>query len=407
MSFLGKLFRRNISCKQYDPEKRIGMVMELDTFDKGGLQKVVLDSAVRLNPAHFDVVIVSINGGGYWADRAREYGLRVYVLEGAHDIKRYRQILVDNDVKLSCSHFSRVGYPLFRSLGIPNITFIHNVYAFLSSTALRHFRQDDKMVDLYISVSRKATEYAVKRLGINPAKVVTVPNGLILDEHSQRAEKAPLVEREEFGIQPDDYVFLNVASYNLHKGHYLMAEAMSRLKEKRNDIKLICIGNVIVPRHVEAFLAYIKDRNLEDVMIMPGYYPNVESFYQMADAFLLPSFIEGWSIAMNEAMFAGKPMVLTDTGGAGEVIENDDIGLLIPNEYGNVVNLDCELLDELAYNRRTYSVTDKLVSAMCNFADNREYWKKTGAKGREKLCSRYDFNDVVRKYERIFFQVLR
>ena len=92
----------------------------------------------------------------------------------------------------------------------------------------------------------------------------------------------------------------------------------------------------------------------------------------MADAFLLPSFIEGWSIAMNEAMFYGKPLLMTDTGGASEVIEDGDIGRLIPNEYGDVTNLHSSLLDELAFNRRHFQTAAYLAQAMIEFADHRE-----------------------------------
>ncbi len=407
MSFITKIFQRRSIKKKYDPKNPVGLVIELDTFDKGGLQKVVLDMAKRLSPAHFKVVIVSINGGGYWAEEAQKHCLKVYLLEGPQDLNRYHQILQDEEIDLSCSHFSRIGYPLFQALGIPNITFIHNVYSFLPDPALRLFRRDDSMIDLYISVSKKATQYAVDNLGISSDKIITVPNGLIIDEHDKRIEQAVKVDRRDFSIHPDDYVFLNVASYNLHKGHYLMAEVMSRIQEKRKDIKLLCIGNVIVPHHVEELKNYIKEKNLEETMLLPGYFSNVESFFQMADAFLLPSFIEGWSIAMNEAMFHAMPMILTDTGGAAEVIENNDIGMLIPNEYGAVSNLHSQLLDELAYNRRTYSISDKLVAAMCNFADNREHWKKAGIRGRNKLLERYDFQDIVHAYERVFLTALR
>jgi len=406
MGLLDKLLRRGAKRRKYCPGEKINLLIELDTFDKGGLQKVVFDSAKRLCSDSFNVVIVSINGGGVWADEAQKFGLKVYTLNGSTDVKRYRKILDCENIHLSCSHFSLVGYPLFWSLGIPNITFIHNVYAFLAEPALRNFKQDDKYVKCYISVSKKATEYAVEKIGIDLSKIITIPNGLVVDEHHKRMEEAIPVMREDFGLLPDDYVFLNVASYNLHKGHYLMAEAMSKIKASRSDIKILCIGNVIVPQHVEELRQHIKVNGLEDVMLLPGYYPNVESFFKMADAFLLPSFIEGWSIAMNEAMFYGKPMILTDTGGAAEIIENNDIGFLLPNEYGEVVNLDCQMLDELAYEQKTYKITDTLVGAMCDFADNKTLWKKAGAQGREKLLAKYDFNNVVKQYEQIFKNVL-
>jgi len=406
MLFWKKLFRRPFPQKRLGNKKKIKIAIEIDTFDKGGLQKVVLDSALRLNPERFDVIIISVNGGGYWASAAEKHGIKVYTLDGVRHTKKYREILVEHDIDLSCSHFSRVGYPVSRSLGIPNITFIHNVYAFMPEQMVRNFQKDDQFVDLYISVSKKATRYAIKRLGVDPEKVVTVPNGLIIEEHRKREEISPEIDRAQFGIRPGDYIFLNVASYNLHKGHYLMAEAMKRLKGKRNDIKLLCIGNEIFPPHVEGLRAYLRESKLEDYMLMPGYFPHVESFYRMADAFLLPSFIEGWSIAMNEAMYYGKPMILTDTGGSAEVIEGNDIGILISNEYGDITNLHCGLLDRLAYECREYSITDELVAAMIDFADNRERWQHAGLKGREKLISHYNFDEVILQYERIFIDIL-
>jgi len=384
----------------------VHLLIELDTFDKGGLQKVVHDTAIRLNSDHFEVVVVSVNGGGYWADKTREHGIQVFSLRDASDMDTYRHILQRERIDLTCSHFSRMGYPLFRELGLPNITFIHNVYAFLPKGAIRQFRQDDAYVDKYISVSPKATRYAVGRFGIDAAKIITVPNGIILDEHRQRLRTCQPLKKEQFGIRETDYLFLNVASYNLHKGHYLMAEAMARIKQQRDDIKLLCIGNVIVDEHVRELKKYIRETGIDDVMLMPGYFNEVESFFEMADAFLLPSFIEGWSIAMNEAMFHGKPMILTDTGGASDVIIDNDIGILIPNEYGDVVNLDSALLDHLAYETKKYTITKKLVEAMCHFADHRQQWAEAGKKGRRKIDALYNFDNVVRVYERIFFSLL-
>ena len=407
MSFLKNLFTRRSPKRRLDLSsgRKINVAIELDTFDKGGLQKVVLDSALRLDPEKFDVTIVSVKGGGHWADVARTAGIAVFSLDDPRG-KSYKEILIERNIDLACSHFSRTGYPLFKELGIPNITFIHNVYAFLPGSALKNFKADDRYVDRYISVSNNATNYAALRLGIDPTKIVTIPNGLILQEHDERSKSIENIDRADFGISNNDYLFLNVASYNLHKGHYLMADAMKKILKVRSDIKILCIGNVIYPPHITAFSAYLKDNNLESHILMPGYFPHIEAFHQMSDAFLLPSFIEGWSIAMNEAMYYEKPMILTDTGGSSEVIHNNDIGILIPNEYGHTTNLYCELLDQLAYERREYSITDKLVDAMINFSDNRDYWRGAGQRGREKLLLNYNFDSVVQKYENIFLKVL-
>jgi glycosyltransferase involved in cell wall biosynthesis len=382
------------------------VAIELSTFDQGGLEKVVLDTSLLLMQRGLEPIIISQGKVGLLGDRATAAGLRVYQLPGTDPVGFYRRLIDLHSIKLGVSHFSRVGYPIFRDMHVPNVTFIHNVYAFLNGTALENFRSDDRYVDQYISVSPKATAYSVERLGIDPARILTVPNGLIIDEHLKKSEKPSTVTRAEFGLKETDYVFLNVASYNLHKGHYLMAAAMRLLLTRRQDIKILCIGNIVHRPHIDSLKAYLAENGLAEHILLPGYFENVADFHRMSDAFLMPSLIEGWSIAMNEAMFYERPLLMTDTGGASEVIEDGDIGKLLPNEYGDIRNLDSTMLDELGYNRRFFRTAPFMAQAMTEFADRREHWRLAGRKGREKILQRYDFCDVVDEYVGIFADVM-
>lgn len=391
---------------QYEPGNPINLLIELDSFDKGGLQKVVLDTVLMLDALKFRPVIVSIGKVGYLAKIATQNGIKVYSLNVKNKYKLYEKIIIEERINLSCSHYSNFGYRILKSYNIPNITFIHNVYAFLSKQAVDDFKNNDKYIDRYISVSKNATRYANEKFGISLEKIITIPNGLIIKEHLEREKKIRPISREEFNLFPEDYVFLNVASYNLHKGHYLMIDAMKTIIKVRQDIKIICIGNIIYPPHVKELTEYLKSSGLDKYILMPGYFSDVESFYAIADAFILPSFIEGWSIAMNEAMFYKKPMILTDTGGAAEVIENNDIGILIENEYGDIINLDSRNLDEMAYNRKEYRIAKILAKAMLDFADNKEFWMQAGKEGRDKILKFYNFNNIVKMYENIFINLL-
>lgn len=399
----------NRAIKTYSPpgSQQLNLLIEIDSFDKGGMQKVVLDSALRLIQDGVPVIIVSVGPVGYLADEAKKNGIKVFQLPSKDIPAFYEHIIKSNRISMTCSHFSRIGYPIFSKLRIPNVTFIHNVYAFLTQDKIDKFKKDDKYVGAYIAVSKKAAYYARKRLGIPLNKIITIPNGLIIEEHLNRMRNATLISRSSFGVSEDDYLFLNVASYNLHKGHYLMAEAMEHILKTRKDIKILCIGNIIYPPHVEEFRRYIVDKGLDKHILLPGYFPNVESFYDISNAFLLPSFIEGWSIAMTEAMFYGKPMILTDTGGASEIIENNDIGIVIENEYGDTANLYSEYLDEMAYHQRSYRITASLAAAMSNFAENRSYWADAGRKAKEKVLQNYDFNKIVKRQKEVFMDVLQ
>lgn len=405
--FLTNIFKKSeILGNKYLKGSKINLLIELDTFDKGGLQKVVLDSAVRFNKELFEITIVSVNGGGYLAEVAREQNITVYELSGILKEQTYRKIILDRNINLSNSHFSNFGYKILKELNIPNITFIHNVYAFLRDKALHNFLVNDKYIDTYISVSNNCTKYAVDRLKLDESKIITIPNGLILEEHEERQKNANIMKRTDLGLLEDDYVFLNPASYNLHKGHYVMIDAMKKIIKTRTDIKILCIGNIIYKPHYDNLVKDLEVAGLTDYIILPGYVSGIENIYPIVDAFLMPSFIEGWSIAMNEAMFYKKPLLMTDTGGACDVIQNNDIGILINNEYGDTKNLYSEYLDDMAYNQKEFKISEKLANSMIEFADNKDYWKIAGEKGYKKILDLYNFDDVVKQYEKIFIDLV-
>jgi glycosyltransferase involved in cell wall biosynthesis len=381
------------------------IVIELNAFERGGLEKVVLDTAKTFDQQKFAPLIVSVGLLGALAEEARRAGLRVEGLPRRNAERAYAALLDEWQPSLAVAHLSAFGYSLLAARRIPIVCVIHNVYAYFHQDQRRRFADEDRYVAHYISVSPKATLYATESLGVSPAKITTIPNGLDLDEIARRRAEARPTDRARLGIAQADYVFLNVAAYNLHKGHHVMAAAMRRLVARRQDIRIVCVGNVVVPAHVAALRARLARDGLARHMLLPGYADNVGNLFAMADAFLLPSFVEGWSIAMNEAMAFGKPLLLTDTGGAAEVIENDDIGILLPTEYGSVTELHGESLDELAYRTSDFRIADELAAAMEKFADNRAHWAAAGIRATEKLRRHYDLRDIVRRHEAVMLAV--
>ncbi len=59
-------------------------------------------------------------------------------------------------------------------------------------------------------------------------------------------------------------------------------------------------------------------------------HPAVRAYLGQADAFVLNSTYEGLPHVVLEAMAAGVPVIATDAGGTGEVVEHNVTGLLIP-----------------------------------------------------------------------------
>ena len=374
--------------------KRI--LIETASFDTGGLERVVLDSALILRNFGFEVTIFCTGPLGLLASEARDEGLRV--LRVRTKLKLIFHVLFKRP-DVSLSHFADFGYSVYNIFKIPNITFIHNVYAFLDKTRKQKILKNDKYVARYISVSNSATRYAVEALKLEPKKIVTIPNGINIEKHGlnvnfRNSFPFPLQE----SIKDDDFVFLNVAAYNLHKGHYLLVDALRQVVKKYPQTKVVCIGSTVYQPHLDDLKRVISEEKLDENLLLAGFFPDTTPFYLRANCFLLPSFIEGWSIAMTEAMFYQLPMILTETGGAAEVIEDNDIGILIPNEYGDVANLDLELLNSLSYVPQSYKTTGDLTDAMINMIEDRQKWRSQAEASREKVLMSYNLQRVVRNY---------
>ena len=71
---------------------------------------------------------------------------------------------------------------------------------------------------------------------------------------------------------------------------------------------------------------------------------DVQLLYQLADAFLLPSSYEAFSIATLEAAASGLPMLVTPVNGARELIKDGQNGFLIGREPDQIA----ERLNRLA-----------------------------------------------------------
>jgi glycosyltransferase involved in cell wall biosynthesis len=67
-------------------------------------------------------------------------------------------------------------------------------------------------------------------------------------------------------------------------------------------------------------------------VLFPGAVEDVAPWYRAADVFVLPSVAEGLSVAMLEAMAAGLAAVVTDVGGASDVITSEEEGLIVPSD---------------------------------------------------------------------------
>src|SRR5207247_1714441 len=87
----------------------------------------------------------------------------------------------------------------------------------------------------------------------------------------------------------------------------------------------------------------IERENLKDRVFLLGHRDPLQS-YRAADALLLPSIREGFSLVCAEAMSVGVPCLRTRTSGTSALIVENVTGRSVPIDHGAFVSESLEFL---------------------------------------------------------------
>jgi len=123
---------------------------------------------------------------------------------------------------------------------------------------------------------------------------------------------------------------LCVATLTPRKGHAVLIEALRALHDRAWTLH--CVGSAT--RDVgaaNALRSAIAEHGLGDRVRLHGEVPPgvLESMYAQADAFVLPSFFEGYGMVLAEALAHGLPIVSTTAGAIPDTVPRE-AGVLVP-----------------------------------------------------------------------------
>ncbi|HSE33382.1 MAG TPA: glycosyltransferase family 4 protein [Pyrinomonadaceae bacterium] len=113
------------------------------------------------------------------------------------------------------------------------------------------------------------------------------------------------------------------------KGPFVLADAMALVRQKRNDVHVRLAG--IGPADQE-MKARVRQLRLDGSWEFVGAYDGTigrSAFMRTLDVFVLPSFAEGTSKSVIEAMSHGLPIITTNVGGSADLL-TPDAGILVP-----------------------------------------------------------------------------
>ena len=181
--------------------------------------------------------------------------------------------------------------------------------------------------------------------------------------------------RRALGIAEGDPVLVHHGRFARQKNLSGLVRAFERVAAEIPQARLVLAG----PKPERSYFREV--RGIAPALFAggsiqtPGPVRHVGSLLSAADAFVSDSFFEGWSVAASEAAWVGLPLVLSECGGARELVGTEgERGRMVCNPVGDPMAICPEVIrrpppDAAAVNERA------LASALIDVLQERDAWR--------------------------------
>ena len=358
----------------------------------GGAERDLLAVLERLNREEWEPV-VGCPAGGPLQGMLRQAGVAVHQLELPPWRKWFSRLARGQAVRHLRGLISHLSPSL---LHVNDIWWVpHALQAVRRGLADRvpivaHVRQEIEpekvprysldQVEAVIAISRQV-EQALVRGGVEGRKVQTIYSGLALPARALSDSDRGEICRE-LGL-PDDVVLLGtVANLFPRKGYHVMLRALPMIIKAVPAVHYLIIGTG-EERYTRTLQLLAEDLGIVDHVHFIGFRDPVRPYLGALDLYVHPALMEGFGIAVLEAMAQGNAVVATSTGGLPEVVEQGETGLLVrPGDPDQLTQAVLTLLHDAA--RRT----------------------QMGISGAARVRERFNLASTVSMIERLYHDVL-
>lgn len=309
----------------------------IETTGPGGAETVLLNIVRRLNRDNFESSVV-IMGAGWLHNQLTGSGVDVRIIDSskANDLMFLRKIyhLVRTErVDLIHSHLDGMNfYACLTGLTTrrPVIATFHGMVGDWHKTSVKSklkFAVIRKSATRVVAVSNYLKRELVQKWRFSSDHVTMIHNGVdfqVLDRTSQTSSV-----RAELGLSPETPLIGMVANIRRPKGYQYFVEAARLISDRMPECRFLIVGQG-EGNLLNELTSQIEALGLTDRVILTGFREDVAQILAQLDIFMLSSLSEGLSIATIEAMGLGKPVVVTDSGGPGEIVRDGETGYLVP-----------------------------------------------------------------------------
>lgn len=181
--------------------------------------------------------------------------------------------------------------------------------------------------DVLITINKEDYQRAKKKF--HAGKVEYVPGvGVDLEKCHVKDDFSHTDYRTGLGLKSDDIMLLSVGELNENKNHQIVIRAMAQIKNPK--LQYFIAGEGTMKSHL---IELAQKLNLSDQVHLLGFRKDISELLASSDIFIFPSYREGLSLALMEAMVSGTMIICSDIRGNRDLIEDGYNGYLFrPND---------------------------------------------------------------------------
>ena len=351
---------------------RVAHVVE--TLELGGLEKLLIDFVRHADRATFALQVITLGRRGLLADEIEANGCPVTSLglgpglvARGWAVPKLARLFHRGRVGVVHSHSEGpllFGAPAAKLAGVRRVVHTRHHGPDLGSSrrAIAAMALASRCVDTFACVADDGARWCITE-GVNPAKVVTVRNGIDLDRFAY------------LGPTPGGPAVI-VARLIPEKDHATLLRALAIAITQEPGFRLEIAGDGPCAEDLHRLA---ESLNLKHAARFLGRVDDVPALLRCAGLLVLSSRLEGISLTLLEAMARGLPVVATHVGGNPEVVVDGVTGRLVPSQS-----------------------PEALASAMLELWRDPDRSKTMGLAGRARAEQFFDVRKTMAHYERIY-----
>lgn len=219
------------------------------------------------------------------------------------------------------------------------------------------FRNELLMCKKIISVSNYVNKGLFKCVAPKHLKAEVLLNCTDTRNFDKNLYKEESIDyRKKYGVNDNDIVIMFVGRPVPQKGVKELLLAFKELVNSYNNVKLLIVGNsgfgIETTTNYDEILLEIASQ-IKDKVVFAGFIHNKQlpMIHSIADIAVVPSiYDEPAGLVVIEALASGLPLIITDSGGMPEYINNECAKIVTRNE--NIINNLKESIEELLVDKK-------------------------------------------------------